>query len=271
MRRKVTSAAVLIVFGGLIAAGSALAAEDRPEKAAGGQKPAKAKVLFANEEFYLSQAGKEQAFEGVLSKVRRAGGGIGFARFNPFRLTMKKGTREVYIGGRDKLLDPYVGRRVRIVGKPLTMEVEGNIHNEVWPASIALLAGGKPVAAASFSTIEVTQTGGFAGVNMQYRITAGGGFDMKSRRRVAKGKLDAKDLKALADAVNGADWAKIPKVLRTKNTADDFEYAISVKIGKRTHSVVCDGIAAQKQPVLRQIVLTLVKIQRASTAAPKDR
>jgi hypothetical protein len=115
-----------------------------------------------------------------------------------------------------------------------------------------------------FSVIEVVQTGGFAGVNMQYRIQSDGQFTMKSRRRSAKGKLNSKDLAILTTAVNEADWAKVPKTLKAKNAVDDFNYTMHVVIGRKPYRVDCGGILAAKRSPLREIVFTLVKIQRTS-------
>lgn len=116
-------------------ASSALLA-DKPAKT---DKPVLKKrlTLFAAEAWYKKRAGKEQTFEGVLTKVKRAGG-IGFGRFNPYRLRMSNGVREVYMGGR-KTIEPYLGQRVRIRGKAVDMRVEGQFHREIWPAELRTL------------------------------------------------------------------------------------------------------------------------------------
>lgn len=98
--------------------------------------------LFAKEAFYKEQPGKEQDFVGVLKKAERKGG-VGFGRFNPYRLEMDKDTREVYVGGKPDVLKAYVGSRVRITGKPVDMEVEGSKHREIWPARLEVIAGDK--------------------------------------------------------------------------------------------------------------------------------
>jgi hypothetical protein len=103
--------------------------------------------LFAAEDFYKSQEGVEREFVGVLTKLNRAKGVVGFGRFNPYRLTLalpeKDGLkmREVYMGGKLNVLDPYVNRRVKVVGKAVDMEVEGQRHREIWPARLVLLSG----------------------------------------------------------------------------------------------------------------------------------
>lgn len=95
--------------------------------------------LFADEAWYKQHPGEEQAFEGMLEKVDR-GGAFGFGRFNPFRLTLKDDTREVYMGGQLRTLEPFVGKRIRLRGKAVEIGVEGKRHREIWPAELVVLA-----------------------------------------------------------------------------------------------------------------------------------
>ena len=133
------------MFSTLLVALAFAGAADAPEGK--GAPPAK-KELFAKEGWYKDQKGKEQDFVGVLRYLKP--GGIGFGRFNPYRLEMeakgRKDVREVYVGAKPELLKPYVGRKVKITGKPVEMEVEGRMHREVWPARIELVKpkGGEP-------------------------------------------------------------------------------------------------------------------------------
>lgn len=115
-----------------------LAPADAPEK---DPVPAAKKELFAAEDWYKKQEGKEQDFIGVLKYTPRAKGVIGFGRFNPYRLELAKenAVREVYIGGKEEILKEYHGKRVKITGKPVDMEVEGRNHKEIWPARVELL------------------------------------------------------------------------------------------------------------------------------------
>lgn len=95
--------------------------------------------LFGNEAWYKAQAGRVQAFEGTLRHAPRAPGVVGFGRFNAYKLEMPAGkpnVREVYVGGKDDLLKPYIGKKVKITGKAVDMEVEGTMHKEIWPARI---------------------------------------------------------------------------------------------------------------------------------------
>jgi len=126
----------LLVLAVLAAAPAA--PQDQPKK---DDAPMK-KELFAKEDFYKGEKAKEEDFVGVLDKVK-GGGGIGFGRFNPYRLTMtvdgKKMVREVYVGGKADLLDDFVGKNVKITGKKWDMEVEGKEHHEIWPARIEVV------------------------------------------------------------------------------------------------------------------------------------
>ncbi len=111
--------------------------------AAADEPPAKLE-LFAKEGWYKSQEGKEQDFVGILHKIERKKGVIGFGRFNPYYLVMeaagKKSQREVYIGGKPAILAPYVGKKIKLSGKPVDLEVEGRNHREIWPARLVVLA-----------------------------------------------------------------------------------------------------------------------------------
>jgi hypothetical protein len=120
--------------------------------------PPAARKIFADEAWYQAAAGEEQAFEGILEKAKSPGATSG--RWHPVRLVIDdKRTREVSLGGDATLLDGHLGRRVRIVGKP--MEVLG--HAEIWPARIELVAAtAAPVAIAPTTSLPVTDASGAA-------------------------------------------------------------------------------------------------------------
>jgi hypothetical protein len=109
------------------------------------KEPAAKLELFAKEDWYKEQKGKEEDFVGVLEKVKRDG--VGFGRFNPYRFVMgegdKKGVCEVYVGAKTDILDAYVGKKVKLTGKAVDVEVEGTTHHEIWPARLELLAAKK--------------------------------------------------------------------------------------------------------------------------------
>src|SRR5262249_17493086 len=109
----------------LMTAVLAVAAADPPAKV----------ELFAKEERYKTQAGKEEEFVGVLNFTDRGKNVVGFGRFNPYTLEMTKGDkktiREVYVGGKPDLLKPYIGKTIKLTGKAVDMEVEGKNHHEI--------------------------------------------------------------------------------------------------------------------------------------------
>jgi len=97
--------------------------------------------LFAAEAWYKDQAGKEQDFTGLVVELAR-NGRVGFGRNNPYRLLIegdKRDLREVYVGGKPDALRAFVGKKVKLTGKAVDMEVEGSTHREIWPARLVVL------------------------------------------------------------------------------------------------------------------------------------
>src|SRR4051794_5285071 len=112
----------------------------RPDRDA---PPAKL-ALFAEESWYKNRKADEQDFVGVLSRVpERTGGTVGVGRFNPYRLTMnnngKQTEREVYAGAHPEYLAPYVGQKIKLIGKAVETEVAGKTHAEIWPALLEVV------------------------------------------------------------------------------------------------------------------------------------
>ena len=120
-----------------------------------------------------------------------------------------------------------------------------------------------PEAAARFLTIEVGQSGGFAGVMNHYVIRGDGSFEFKQgrRKKPVEGKLSKKDLAALSLAISKQDWSKVPDKMTTPRAADLFVYAITVQAGGKTHRIVCDDISAKKVPAVRAIIRTLAVVR----------
>ena len=114
----------------------------------------------------------------------------------------------------------------------------------------------------AFKVIEVQQTGGFAGVNITYRITPDGEFTRQSGRGTVEGQLDAKEAEVLSNAMAGIDWDKMPAKLRDPRVADDFAYDMHFVISEKTHRVTADGTSAAQNAQLEPILMMLVRIQR---------
>ncbi len=101
-------------------------------------------VLFADESWFKNRKVDEQDFVGVLSRVAEPRGEkVGLGRFNPYRLTMnnngKQTEREIYAGAHSEYLAPYVGKRVRLIGKAVETEANGKTHAEIWPALLEVV------------------------------------------------------------------------------------------------------------------------------------
>jgi len=116
--------------------------------------------------------------------------------------------------------------------------------------------------APAFKVIEVQQSGGFAGVQITYRITPDGKFRRKSGQGLLKSQLDAADTAGLSKAVAAINWETLPPRLRDPNVADDFLYDMHFVVGKQTHRVMADGVSAEKNAQLKPILKILQKIQR---------
>jgi hypothetical protein len=110
------------------------------------EPPAKLELAGA-EAWYRNQKAKEETFVGVLEKLPLPPGAVGFGRINPFQLVLEDGKakKEIYLGARGALLAPYAGKKVKLTGKAVEMEVEGKQHHEVWPARLEVVrADDKP-------------------------------------------------------------------------------------------------------------------------------
>jgi hypothetical protein len=105
--------------------------------------------LFARERWYRDQKGAEQVFVGLLRYHPRPKGVAAIGRHNDFSLLMKgkDGAREVYSGGKPELLRPYAGKQVKITGKPVELEVVGQVHREIWPARLEVVPAAAKAAA----------------------------------------------------------------------------------------------------------------------------
>ncbi|MCI0380789.1 MAG: protease complex subunit PrcB family protein [Gemmataceae bacterium] len=111
---------------------------------AGNPNPPAKLELFSKEPWYKAQEGKETSFVGVLKKAAPPKG-FGFGRYVPYHLALEgnaqPSVRGVYVGNAKNILDPYVGKRVRLIGKSVEFrKLEGKDHFEVWPARLELVA-----------------------------------------------------------------------------------------------------------------------------------
>ena len=107
-----------------------------PERLAANNKiAAKAwREVSRNEKAYRDMKDvKEQTFTGVLEAMPVDGGPSILQRTHHYKL----GDKLIFTSGKKHpALDEFVGKKVEIRGKPVTMELEGQKLNELWPAQV---------------------------------------------------------------------------------------------------------------------------------------
>ncbi len=120
-----------------------------------------------------------------------------------------------------------------------------------------------PAAGAAFGSIEIRQSGGFAGVSNRCTIRGDGTFEFQRQRppKTIKGKLPEENLVALSAAIAEQDWKAVPPKMITRRAADLFMYDITIRTPGKTHHVVCDDMSARKVPALKAIVRAMVVAQ----------
>jgi hypothetical protein len=126
-----------------------LSAAAAPEESA-----AKPLVLLADTDEYKAAKPAEGVYEGAVENNPGDGTAGKPTRFNAFRLKGKDAdgrefVRELYVPGKAFLLAPYVGKRVRVVGKPVDTAADGRTYTELWPArleEVAAVAAAPPKA-----------------------------------------------------------------------------------------------------------------------------
>jgi hypothetical protein len=97
--------------------------------------------IFADDKAYLDEYNKvkanEETFSGTLTFEEQEGAST-LMRYTPYKLDgvgVYTGTKEV--------LKEYVGKKVEIIGKKNSFELEGQAVTEIWPVKIRLAAGGE--------------------------------------------------------------------------------------------------------------------------------
>ena len=117
---------------------AATPAEDLPDL--------KAITLLAGTDEYKAADGAEAVYVGVIENNPGDGTAGKATRFNAYRFRGKDAAgkefvRELYVPGKAFLLASYVGRRVRVTGKPADVPADGRVYAELWPAQVEGAAG----------------------------------------------------------------------------------------------------------------------------------
>lgn len=210
------------------------------------------KELFAQEKWYQDQKAKEEEFVGVLE--RQESGKVGIGRNNPYRLVMTiqlrtiqvvdgmfvevpvgaatTEVREVYAGGKPDLLAPYAGMKVRLIGKPVEMEVAGKKNNEIWPARLeVVLADAKKdvkILARSLWRAPIRADGGEQQliIRSAEELAAASGQRDKAKDEATQQQVTAATAKALN--VKDIDWKNQMLVVVTGGVQRSGGYSVEV-------------------------------------------
>lgn len=103
----------------------------------------------------------------------------------------------------------------------------------------------------SFETITVVQSGGFAGVNMQWNLSTDGSLAGPNN---SESTLSAERMARLHELITDTDWSEVPASTRQRGTADDFMYGISIETRDSKHEFEIDGLSLRNQAVLRELI-----------------
>jgi len=99
-------------------------------------QPSTMTKIFADKPWYRDQREPERDWEGVLS-ARAAGAGPNTREALGHLLQMRERNVPVYTPSLRATLQPFINRRVRIVGKLIDLSREG-FGEELWPGWIEL-------------------------------------------------------------------------------------------------------------------------------------
>ena len=107
---------------------------------------------------------------------------------------------------------------------------------------------------ASFSSIEIMQSGGFAGVAINFLLEADGSLTVMNRGRKTESNLAADKLKSVHQLIAKTDWASVPASTKAPNVADDFHFEVMIDTGKRTYQFDIAGTKLDEVKALGELV-----------------
>jgi hypothetical protein len=102
-------------------------------------EPVSVHPLFADEPWYRAKTQPERTFEGTLIENPAPREKHYFRPSNRYLLKGAE-TWEVYTPSRDEVLAPFLGTRVRLIGKLVETDIEGVQRREIWPARLEVLS-----------------------------------------------------------------------------------------------------------------------------------
>lgn len=94
--------------------------------------------VFTEEGWYQETKEHEDEHVGTLSKSNEAQ--VGFGRTHNYMLILLCGKQvPIYTGGDIPVLNNFVGQDVRIKGKSICCQVNGQDESEIWPGEIEVV------------------------------------------------------------------------------------------------------------------------------------
>ncbi|MCE5328444.1 MAG: hypothetical protein LLG01_18745 [Planctomycetaceae bacterium] len=142
------------------------------------------------------------------------------------------------------------------------------IAASLWTAAIVSAESPRQVPPPKFKSLQLTKTGGFAGVHDVTTLDGQGGWQFSSRARTdpTKGKLSAAQLETLNAAVAAVDWSKLKARYDSSGRgADMFNYEIILTDaeGKTFRSSIRDfetnSLAPKELRALISLIESMVK------------
>lgn len=110
----------------------------------------------------------------------------------------------------------------------------------------------------SFKSITVVTTGGLIGTNQKQIVDSDGQVSLEIDDQIAGNwELDAVTMSQLHRFVTNTNWRTVPRLTRTANVADVFNYTITIETPGGMTRIFIDSPAVDKQPVIKQLLTYL--------------
>lgn len=162
---------------------------------------------------------------------------------------------EVPAALRDKV-EAFNGKKGKIKGK---LEKRAGVEiRERWIVTVESVedpdAKDEAGEDASFSSIEIMQSGGFAGVAINFLLESDGSLTVMNRGQKNESNLAAEKLNSINELVENTDWSRVPASTKAPNVADDFHFVVMIDTGKRTYQFDIAGTKLDEVKALGELV-----------------
>lgn len=152
-------------------------------------------------------------------------------------------------------VEAFNGRKAKVKGE-LNKKAGVEIR-ERWIVTVESVADPAAEAdgdQAKFQSIEINQSGGFAGVDINYSLSPDGQLTVTDRRGEKMSTLSDAKMKMIQDHIANTNWAQVPKSTRDRNVADDFLFQVSINTGKGSFQFDIHGTKLNEVEALNKLV-----------------